>query len=167
MKITEFDAATVNTLRPALLACVGIPEWVDGVLAARPYLTREALLVTAEHLAERWTPGQVDAALADHPRIGERLATQDARAAHSAREQGSLDLDDDIQARLVTANRAYEERFGRVFLIRAAGRTSEEILAEAERRLDNDPITEQHETADQLQQIALLRLAGLVEEEQS
>ena len=35
-----------------------------------------------------------------------------------------------VRAALVDGNRAYEERFGHVFLIRAAGRTPEEMLAE-------------------------------------
>jgi 2-oxo-4-hydroxy-4-carboxy-5-ureidoimidazoline decarboxylase len=47
-------------------------------------------------------------------------------------------------------------------LIRAAGRSSEEILAELEDRLDNTPETEKLIMADQLRQIALLRLEGIL-----
>ena len=61
--------------------------------------------------------------------------------------------------KLVAGNQAYEERFGHVFLIRAAGRSGDEILAELERRLGNPPEAERAETADNLRQIALLRLA--------
>ena len=64
--------------------------------------------------------------------------------------------------RLRAANEAYEERFGRVFLIRAAGRSAAEILAALESRLTNDDATERRVVADQLRQIALLRLAGAV-----
>jgi 2-oxo-4-hydroxy-4-carboxy-5-ureidoimidazoline decarboxylase len=53
---------------------------------------------------------------------------------------------------------AYEERFERVFLIRASGRTGPQILAELDRRLGNDPATERAETVSQLREIALLRL---------
>jgi 2-oxo-4-hydroxy-4-carboxy-5-ureidoimidazoline decarboxylase len=49
-----------------------------------------------------------------------------------------------------------------VFLIRAAGRDAEEILAELERRLGNDDATERDETVEQLRQIALLRLEQVV-----
>ena len=49
-----------------------------------------------------------------------------------------------------------------MFLIRAAGRTPEEILDQLSTRMDNDPGTEQAVVADQLRQIALLRLEGLV-----
>ena len=59
---------------------------------------------------------------------------------------------------MLAGNRAYEERFDRVFLIRAAGRGAGEILAELERRLGNDDATERAETLEQLRQIALLRL---------
>ncbi|MBJ7358510.1 MAG: OHCU decarboxylase, partial [Nocardioides sp.] len=45
-----------------------------------------------------------------------------------------------------------------VFLIRAAGRDAEEILAELDRRLQNDDDTERDETVDNLRQIMLLRL---------
>ena len=67
-----------------------------------------------------------------------------------------------MQRRLRAGNEAYEERFGRVFLIRAAGRSAEEILAALESRLSNDEDTEQAIVADQLREIALLRLAGAV-----
>ena len=68
----------------------------------------------------------------------------------------------DTAARLAACNAAYEERFGRVFLIRAAGRDAEAILAELDRRLGNDDETERAETVDNLRQIALLRLEALL-----
>ena len=49
-----------------------------------------------------------------------------------------------------------------MFLIRAAGRGSAEILAELERRLGNDDETERAETVTALRDIALLRLERLV-----
>ncbi|MCY7325058.1 MAG: OHCU decarboxylase, partial [Microbacteriaceae bacterium] len=55
-------------------------------------------------------------------------------------------------------NRRYEHRFGRVFLIRAAGRSRAEILAELERRLLLDDQTELAIVGGQLLEIALLRL---------
>ena len=42
---------------------------------------------------------------------------------------------DEVRAALVEANRAYEERFGHVFLIFATGRTDTEMLAAAQQRL--------------------------------
>lgn len=65
-------------------------------------------------------------------------------------------------AAIAAGNAAYEERFGRVFLIRAAGRSPEQMRAELDRRRANDDESETAEALDQLRQIALLRLEGAI-----
>lgn len=51
--------------------------------------------------------------------------------------------------------------FGRVFLIRAAGRDRAELLAELRLRLRNDTATELREIGGQLREIALGRLRSV------
>jgi 2-oxo-4-hydroxy-4-carboxy-5-ureidoimidazoline decarboxylase len=144
--------------RELLLGCLSVPRWADDVLAGQPYADRAALLVVADSAARSLSDGELDQALAGHPRIGER-ASGGHNTAASAREQAGVDASTgDTAARLVAGNLAYEERFGHVFLIRAAGRDAEAILAELDRRLGNDDETEREETVDNLRQIALLRL---------
>ena len=70
--------------------------------------------------------------------------------------------DVDTRAALIDGNRAYEERFGHVFLVRAAGRSPQEMLAELRRRLGNDEDAERAEVTEQLAQITGLRVRGLV-----
>ena len=102
-------------------------------------------------------------ALAGHPRIGERAAGPHHNAAASAREQAGVDPADAEAARaLAEGHAAYEERCDRVFLIRAAGRSAQEILAQLTRRLDNDDDAERAETETHLREIALLRLRQVV-----
>ena len=72
------------------------------------------------------------------------------------------DADAAVRAALLEGNRAYEERFDHVFLIRAAGRGPEEMLAELRRRLANDEAAERAEVTEQLAQITALRVRGLV-----
>jgi 2-oxo-4-hydroxy-4-carboxy-5-ureidoimidazoline decarboxylase len=105
------------------------------------------------------TDDELERALARHPRIGERADAQQHDAEHSAREQSGVDAADAALAEdLHAGNLAYEERFGRVYIIRAAGRDGPEILRELRRRLANDDATERAETIEQLTQIALLRI---------
>jgi 2-oxo-4-hydroxy-4-carboxy-5-ureidoimidazoline decarboxylase len=86
-----------------------------------------------------------------------------AEAQASRREQVSMsDADGEVRAALVEGNRAYEQRFDHVFLIRAAGRSPGEMLAELRRRLDNDVEAERAEVTEQLAQITALRLKGLL-----
>ncbi len=129
------------------------PRLADDVLAGQPYEDDVALLAAADRAARELTDEELDQALSGHPRIGERGGAQ------SQQEQSGVDpTAGDTAARLKAGNAAYEERFDRVFLIRAAGRDAEEILGQLERRLQNDDATERAETVDNLRQIALLRL---------
>ncbi len=70
----------------------------------------------------------------------------------------------DAQAaeQLRACNAEYERRFGHVFLIRAAGRSAEEMLTELDRRLANDEDRERAEVTEQLAQITRLRLQTLL-----
>ncbi|MFC7485919.1 2-oxo-4-hydroxy-4-carboxy-5-ureidoimidazoline decarboxylase [Knoellia sp. CPCC 206453] len=160
--LERFNALDPTEAKRQLAACLDVDRWVDDVEAGRPYAARQALVDSADRAARELTDAEVDAALAGHPRIGER-----AQAGHnveaSAREQAAVDRSDaEVAARLHAGNTAYEERFDRVFLIRAAGRTAPQILAELERRLGNDDESERAEVVDNLRQIALLRLEQVV-----
>ncbi|WP_036564618.1 2-oxo-4-hydroxy-4-carboxy-5-ureidoimidazoline decarboxylase [Nocardioides halotolerans] len=142
----------VEVTREVLLGCLSVPRFADEVLAGQPYADRDEVIVAADRAARELTDEELDQALSGHPRIGERGGAQ------SQREQSGVDTGDETAARLRAGNAAYEERFDRVFLIRAAGRDADEILVELERRLGNDDATERAETVDNLRQIALLRL---------
>ncbi|GAA4380237.1 2-oxo-4-hydroxy-4-carboxy-5-ureidoimidazoline decarboxylase [Nocardioides caricicola] len=161
MLLDEFNAMTPEDAAAAVRPCADIDSWVDALVAGRPYSDVGALLILADAHARTWSGAEVEAALADHPRIGERHTGSGTSAAMSGREQGGVSRDADVQARLTAGNAAYEERFDRIFLVRAAGRDADEILALLEERLENDPETELGVTAGQLREIAVLRLKGL------
>lgn len=163
MLIEEFNALPEAEAAAALRACAAIERWVRALAGGRPYATAEGLLDAARAQVADWTPAEVEVALADHPRIGERPTGTGTTAAHSRREQAGVDpADAGLAARLAAGNAAYEERFGRIYLVRAKGRDGEELLALLEQRLANDPATELDVTRQQLGEIALLRLADLV-----
>ncbi len=163
MQLAEFNASDRVDARACLEPCLGVERWVREVEAGRPYADLAALLDQGRASAENLTDDELAAALRRHPRLGERLDGGDAEAAYSDSEQGGLDSGDDTARLLSDANERYEQRFDRVFLIRAAGRGSAEILAELERRLINDDEAERREVVAELRQIALLRLEQVVQ----
>ncbi len=149
-------------LGQGLTACLHVPRWVDDVLAHAPFASLDALLTVAAEAATPLSAAEVDEALADHPRIGQRSSGTGAAASFSRAEQASSHSEDaELAARLAAGNAAYEAKFGRVFLIRAAGRTRPEILAELERRLRLDPTEEVALAGTELRDIALLRIPQL------
>ena len=163
MSIEDFNALPADEAGERLAACLAVPRWVDTVRDGRPYAAWPALEETAATAAAELDDAELDAALAGHPRIGERASSPHHNATFSADEQSGVDpADAEVARELAAGNAAYEERFDRVFLIRAAGRSAPEILAELRRRLSNDDDAERTETVTQLREIALLRLRQVV-----
>src|SRR5262245_989691 len=160
--VDGFNALPVAEATGRLLTCLNVPRWAAEVAGGRLYADYAELAAQAEASAAKLSDAELSAALDGHPRIGERAgAGHDAE--FSAREQAQVDHGDAaVMAALAEGNREYERRFGRVFLIRAADRSSSEILEELRRRLANDDETERAETVAALREIALLRLKDVV-----
>ncbi len=161
--LSDFNDLDDATARDLVRVWAAVPSWVDGVVSARPYASIDTLTTHAADLAKGWGRAELEQALSQHPRIGEKPEGANAEAAASRREQSTMtDADPAVAAAIATGNAEYEARFDRVFLVRAAGRTPEQILRELQRRLGNDDDTEVREACEQLAEIALLRLRGAV-----
>ena len=149
-----------RALREGLITCLAVPRWVDEVAAGAPFASLDDLIDAAGVAATPLSPEEVDQALADHPRIGEPPTGSSTASVLSADEQSASASDDaELAARLAAGNRAYEEKFGRIFLIRAAGRSRSEIVTELHRRLELEPDAEIKVVAAELRDIALRRVA--------
>ncbi|WP_051972932.1 2-oxo-4-hydroxy-4-carboxy-5-ureidoimidazoline decarboxylase [Cryobacterium sp. MLB-32] len=151
-----------DQLREWLGSCLAVPRWADDVVARAPFTSTADLLLAAREAATPLSRAEVDQALAGHPRIGESAPGDSPAARFSRGEQRSDDAHDEaLAAAIVEGNRAYEHKFNRVFLIRAAGRSRTQILTELNRRLQLDDEAEVRIVASELRDIALLRLAAL------
>lgn len=158
--LDAFNALPRRDAETLLDRCLSVPRWVDEVAGGRPYRDLAALRDQAKASAEGFTDDELETALASHPRIGER--PESGTPFSRAEQAGVAGTDAERAQRIRTQNEAYEQRFGRVFLIRAAGRSADEILAELDRRLGNDDEAERRETVGQLRDIALRRLDQVV-----
>lgn len=144
-----------------LAHCVNIPRWAEALAAARPFSSKQAILAFAQQQAQTWTWQEVLNALKTHPKIGEKKAQHVLTAQEkifSEREQAAAHTDPDTLAKILAANLSYQQRFGYIFLIKAAGLSSQQILKALNTRLQHDDKTEQHIVKQQLAAIALLRL---------
>lgn len=157
---STLDLDRLNSLAPddaqrLLLSCCAAPGWARAVAGWRPYESVADLLRAADAALDDLTDSDLDAALAGHPRIGERSADETSR-----REQAGVGPAS--RAALHEANREYEDRFGHVYLVCATGRSGAELLAILRQRLGNDPGTERLVVREELRKINRLRLAALV-----
>ena len=145
-----------------ILLCCGSRAWAHGMAERRPIPDTDVLLSVSDEIWRSLGGQDWNEAFQSHPRIGESTAQRPAHqlsAAWSKQEQSSVTSDAEaIQAALAEGNQAYERRFGRIFIVCAAGKSGSEILGTLRRRLQNDRATELRETAEQQRLITHLRL---------
>jgi 2-oxo-4-hydroxy-4-carboxy-5-ureidoimidazoline decarboxylase len=146
----------------AILSCCGSKRWAAMLANSRPFNEDASLLRRADEIW--WQLDEADwvEAFATHPRIGERKApgvASEQSAAWSATEQdGVADAGGSVLTALAECNRRYEERFGRIYIVCAAGKSADELLEILKHRLVNDEKRELREAAEQQRQITALRL---------
>ncbi|MCG8469115.1 MAG: 2-oxo-4-hydroxy-4-carboxy-5-ureidoimidazoline decarboxylase [Gemmatimonadetes bacterium] len=159
--VPSLDELPAEAAAEALLRCCGSKRWVEAMLEARPFGTRERL-----HSAARSTWWSLDEddwleAFAAHPRIGDA----DVHERWSKSEQAGVDASAPDAAReLERRNEAYETRFGFVFLICATGLDLERIGEALDARLDRTREEELRAAAEEQANITALRLDRLLAE---
>jgi 2-oxo-4-hydroxy-4-carboxy-5-ureidoimidazoline decarboxylase len=143
-----------------ILPCNGSRAWAIGMVNARSFEEPEQLFAASDKVWLALLEKDWQQAFDSHPRIGEHKAK--AATATSLKwsegEQSTAQLTADMEAALATANRAYEQKFGRIFIVCATGKSAAEMLAILQARLKNDPVAELHEAAEQQRQITQIRL---------
>lgn len=156
--LAQFNAAGAPEAEAAVAACCAAPPFVRAIVAGRPYASLEALSETVDAAFARLEWADLAGALAAHPRIGDR-----ATSSWAAGEQaGALGAAGEVRAALADGNRAYEQRFGHVFLICATGLSADQLLAGLRARLGNDPAVERRVAAEELRKITQLRMRKLL-----
>jgi 2-oxo-4-hydroxy-4-carboxy-5-ureidoimidazoline decarboxylase len=145
-----------------VLPCCGSQAWAHEMAARRPLHDEVSLLAACDEIWNNLPESDWLEAFQSHPRIGELKAPSAASAqslAWSKSEQQSVgSADDVVKAALAEGNRAYDKKFGRIFIVCATGKSPLEILSILQRRLRNDDKTEMLEAAEQQRQITRIRL---------
>jgi 2-oxo-4-hydroxy-4-carboxy-5-ureidoimidazoline decarboxylase len=161
----SFNDAAADDARRMLLSCCGSTRWAARMLTRRPFTTREDLLEAARREWFALTEDDWREAFHQHPKIGDRTALrQRFPATHhlSAQEQAGVGTaSDDVLDALAEGNRAYEARFGYIFIVCATGRSANEMLAMLQERLDNEPAHEIGIAAEEQANITELRLGSV------
>ena len=138
--------------------------WVTRLLAARPFATPEDLYAASDAAMAELTATDLQEAMAGHPPIG-RPEPGDAA---SAREQrGMAGAPEELKAEMLELNLAYQEKFGHVFLICATGKSGEQMRDAVKERIGNAPEQEREIVRTELGKINRIRLARLVEEDET
>jgi OHCU decarboxylase len=178
MRLADLNALDDGDAVGAFMRCCGSSRWARQMSAARPFADAATMAAAADRIGSTLEPADWLEAFAAHPRIGAGRAGGAGKAGRAGRagkvggagwsdqEQASVALaaDETLQG-LAEANRAYETRFGYIFIVCATGKTADEMLALLERRLRHDPGDELRIAAEEQLKITQLRLIKLLEQE--
>lgn len=165
------DLAWLNSLPAAeaeseLLQCCGSKRWAAQMAQARPYPTIDSAIDTAEQIWQSLDRDDWLEAFRSHPKIGEQKPANKLSAQAqewSGHEQaGVAAASRETANSLAALNRAYEFKFGFIFIICATGKTSEQMLAALRERLLHDPAEELPIAAAEQSKITALRLKKLL-----
>jgi 2-oxo-4-hydroxy-4-carboxy-5-ureidoimidazoline decarboxylase len=143
-----------------ILPCNGSEAWAIGVVNLYPFETPEEMFAASDKVWNALPEEAWQQAFDSHPRIGEHKAraASTQSLAWSEAEQAKADPDAATKVALAEANKAYEAKFGRIFIVCATGKTASEMLAILKARMQNSPASELKEAAEQQRQITQLRL---------
>jgi 2-oxo-4-hydroxy-4-carboxy-5-ureidoimidazoline decarboxylase len=145
-----------------ILPCCGSRTWASCLASKRPIQDEASLLEFSDKIWHGIGEAAWLEAFRSHPRIGETHAEKTVAAqsaAWSEQEQKKVaTADEAIKTALKWGNREYEQKFGRIFIVCAAGKSASEILEILRRRLHNDDATELRQAAEEQWQIMRLRL---------
>ena len=72
MELTHFNDLPEAEAIEVVSVWARVPAWAEAVAGTRPFASVDELEATADRLARSWGRPELDAALAHHPRIGER-----------------------------------------------------------------------------------------------
>jgi OHCU decarboxylase len=149
-----------------ILPCCGSKAWAQKVADRRPFDDAEKLFSASDYVWNNLSPSDWLDAFKSHPRIGGPSPLSTSRASPEARsvewsaeeQRDAATADAAVKDALAEANREYERRFNRTFIVCATGKSAAEMLQILRRRLPNDPETELQEAAEQQRLITRIRL---------
>jgi OHCU decarboxylase len=150
----------------ALRQCCGSSRWAQDVAKRRPYESLAALIASANDVWWSLHPGDWLEAFRSHPRIGEKKAaeavSEQSRQWSGKEQAGVSNASPEMVDSLASLNRAYEEKFGFIFIICATGKTPEEMLSALRERMEHDAEAELPIAAAEQSRITELRLKKLL-----
>ena len=167
MLLKTLNQLPAEDMSEAFSQCCGASRWVRLMQRRAPFENEEILLQTAESI---WYEECKDIdwleAFTHHPKIGDLDSLKKKFASTqqwAGEEQAGINAatQSTIES-LAEGNRAYEQKFGYIFIVCATGKTAEEMLNLLEDRSTNTPAEEILVARDEQHKITILRLQKLL-----
>jgi len=170
ISVEQLNGLSADRASDLFRACCGSSRWVAAMVSRRPFFSRDAVLRAGD---DEWTATRESdwlEAFSHHPRLGEKVSAVGGDSAlargWSASEQSTVAATGagaDARIGLARLNQEYERRFGFIYIVCATGKSADELLDLAHRRIENERDTELRVAAEEQRKITRLRLEKLLD----
>ena len=166
MNLDELNNLPEAEAIEVLTRCCGSHRWVNKLVHRRPFRDPADLFAAADEIWEHMGREDILEAFGHHPKIGDIDALRQKFASTAqwaeGEQSGTASASEDVLQGLAAGNRAYEEKFGYIFIVCATGKSAQQMLDLLNLRLKNDPHHELQVAAAEQGQITRLRLEKLL-----
>jgi 2-oxo-4-hydroxy-4-carboxy-5-ureidoimidazoline decarboxylase len=159
--LDRWNLAGADSAASEVLPCCGSLAWAEALASLRPFADPQELFEVSDRVWAGLAADDWQEAFDSHPRIGQQnanKATAESLAWSSQEQRAAMSDDEAVKLALAQGNLQYEERFGRIFIVCASGKSAAEILAILNARINRTAAEELLEAAEQQRQITQLRL---------
>jgi 2-oxo-4-hydroxy-4-carboxy-5-ureidoimidazoline decarboxylase len=160
--LARWNALPLDDAARELLPCCGSNAWAMAMASRRPIHEEAALLSASDEIWRGLSEADWLEAFRSHPRIGETYTEQHVVVQSSAwseqEQQKAAVAEEAVKTALKWGNREYEQKFGRIFIVCATGKSASEILEILRRRLHNDDATELQQAVEEQRKIMHIRM---------
>lgn len=164
--LSALNVLPIEDAKNAFSNCCTSQAWIDGMVAARPFISLEQCHEVALSI---WAGlGEQDflQAFEGHPKIGDVTSLRE-KYAHTKKlasgEQSSVDdASEEVIQQLSAGNTAYEDKNGFIFIVCATGKSAAEMLLLLNQRLPNEREVELVNAAAEQAKITAIRINKLI-----
>ena len=166
MTIEALNALTPSEANEQFKLCCGASNWVEKMNQNRPFQDGNEVYKKAASIWFSLSSNDWLEAFTHHPKIGDfdslRKKFHNTKSISKNEQSGLNDAEKSILKDLAESNQLYEDRFGFIFIVCAAGKSADEMLALIKIRLKNNMDTEMLNAANEQNKITQLRLKKLL-----
>ena len=170
MNIAEFNQLSHDDAATKLNYCCHSHNWVNTMLAARPFANKEAVIEEHHRIWPTLSNEDYLEAYLAHPMIGDIDSLREkynATKGLSTKEQSGVSAaSEQTLQQLAQLNADYRDQFGFIFIICATCKSADEMLSALKARINNDRDAEIANAAKEQEKITEIRLNQLFEDEQ-
>ena len=164
--LKRLNAFSLQKAYDEFFRCCGSSYWTEAMVHGRPYRSPAQVYGRARSVWDTLPQKDWLEAFKHHPKLGDLEAVKtkfQSTSQWAASEQaGAVQAGDGVLKALAEGNKAYEQKFGFIFILCATDKSAVEILVELHRRIQNDKMTEIRAAAAEQAKITRLRLEKLL-----